>query len=924
MSRKQKFKARDKITNKMTRNGLAARNAATGEDTLISKREADFDLRRVKPEQEAFSQVGKSSVKKVRRRQIHQHSKTDSAPELKQGITQEMDMPSSPQSNDTQAEQLGFKQSTSFSSENSTTATPQSPSLSGGEHISTKPPSAKSKPPPVRRHTQSAGQAAAKADSPAVPEHADTQEPIEPAAGHAVKQPASQLNKGGHSKLNFTQEETAPETQGKPKQPKPESHAAPEAVDIAIRSEPAEDHPDTEKIHHNRKLGRAQKQADRTAAKLETAKSKLPQKRKIRSERVFDEKKGKAKRKLHFESEVKSQKEHLKGPLPLRPIKAAGNALMLKAHSKLYQVEHENVGVKAAHRTEMAVEGGIRSALHFRKTAPYRRVEKLERKAAKKSIHLAYQKALAENPKLQSNVLSRMWQKRKIKKDYAKAAREAQKAAKQVKRTGTVITNAGKALISIVTRHPMASATVVLVALLLFALMSLIGAFGGLSSGGLGGILTASYLAEDVDIDNAELAYTEWETDLQEQIANIESTRGGYDEYRYNVAEISHNPFELMAYLTVKDQNFSYPAIESDLRALFGEQYRLTFTPTSETRYADPTDADDDGDYEPYEWKILTVTLTAHSFSDVAASHLSGSQLAHYALLLQTKGSRQYVGNPFDINWLPYVTSYYGYRIHPISGVKDLHRGVDIGLSAGTEIKSGQDGTVTFAGNSGDYGNVVVIENGKGISTKYAHCERLLVTAGQTVKMGDVIATVGSTGNSTGAHLHLEVLKDGQYLNPIYFADTGSFKITPDYSNPGTAMGNGTYVALIAEAEKYLGFPYVWGGSNPSTSFDCSGYVSWVLTHSGVKNTGRQTAQGLYNLSTPVSPADARPGDLIFFTGTYSTPNPVTHVGIFVGGTPRRMIHCGDPIQYTSIETAYWQNHFYAFGRISGNEGGQR
>ena len=107
-------------------------------------------------------------------------------------------------------------------------------------------------------------------------------------------------------------------------------------------------------------------------------------------------------------------------------------------------------------------------------------------------------------------------------------------------------------------------------------------------------------------------------------------------------------------------------------------------------------------------------------------------------------------------------------------------------------------------------------------------------------------------------------------------------------------------------------YPYVWGGSNPNTSFDCSGFVSWVLTQSGVCNTGRLGAQGLYNISTPVSSANARPGDLIFFVGTYDTPG-VSHVGIYVGGG--KMLHCGDPIQYADINTSYWQSHFYAFGR---------
>lgn len=141
----------------------------------------------------------------------------------------------------------------------------------------------------------------------------------------------------------------------------------------------------------------------------------------------------------------------------------------------------------------------------------------------------------------------------------------------------------------------------------------------------------------------------------------------------------------------------------------------------------------------------------------------------------------------------------------------------------------------------------------------------------------------------------------GKYTNP-----------PATYDIPASALEAETFAALITEAEKYIGYPYVWGGSNPNTSFDCSGFVSWVLTESGVCNTGRLGAQGLYNISTPVSSANARPGDLIFFVGTYDTPG-VSHVGIYVGGG--KMLHCGDPIQYADINTSYWQSHFYAFGR---------
>ena len=131
---------------------------------------------------------------------------------------------------------------------------------------------------------------------------------------------------------------------------------------------------------------------------------------------------------------------------------------------------------------------------------------------------------------------------------------------------------------------------------------------------------------------------------------------------------------------------------------------------------------------------------------------------------------------------------------------------------------------------------------------------------------------------------------------------------------PGAAMGDGSYAALIAEAEKYLGFPYVFGGSTPQTSFDCSGFVCWVYTQSGVYNLPRTTAQGIFDQCAVISREEATPGDLIFYTGTYASGSPVSHIGIYVGGG--QMLHCGSPIQYTSIETNYWREHFYSFGRL--------
>ena len=684
----------------------------------------------------------------------------------------------------------------------------------------------------------------------------------------------------------------------------------------------------------DKKLTQARRRAERVEKKLEDAEARLPSRKKLRMETASDPETGKAKKRLKFEQEVKSQRAHVKGSLPMRPVKAAANTAVGYAHKKIYQAEEENIGVKAAHRTELVGEAGVRTLYHRHKTAPYRRVTKLQQKSARANAQFAYRQTLSDHPELKKNLLARMWQKQKLKRQYAKAAREAQKTGKRAKDAAVTTEKIAASVVNTVKRHPVICGILILLLLVVFLITSLFSSFSNIGTGGLGSIAASTYLAEDQDINYAELIYTEWETDLQMEIDRVETDLPGYDEYRYNIGAIEHDPYILMGYLTSAYQNFTYEQIEGVLRQLFNEQYSLTFTEETEIRYRTETHVDPDTGEEteeevPYEWHILNVKLTATPLANLVVQRMSAEQKEICEILLQTKGNRQYVKNVFGTNWLPYVTSYYGYRVHPISGEKNYHTGVDIGMVQGTEILAGHDGTVTLAGNAGGYGLCVAIEGeaykGHTLTTKYGHCSQILVSVGQEVKAGDVIAKVGSTGNSTGPHLHLEVLVDGQYLNPLYFADTGDTSSTGlpnigaggggsyfDYDIPPEALADEQFAAMIAEAEKYLGYPYVWGGASPSTSFDCSGFVSWVVNHTGW-NFGRLTADGLLGVCTPVSSADARPGDLIFFQGTYNTSG-ASHVGIYVGNG--MMIHCGDPISYANINTSYWQSHFYTFGRL--------
>ena len=526
-----------------------------------------------------------------------------------------------------------------------------------------------------------------------------------------------------------------------------------------------------------KKLMRAQEKAERLEGKLERAEGRLPSYRKLRMETASDPATGKTVKHLKFEKEVKPQSAHVKGALPLRPVKAGAAVAGGMVHRKIYQVEEENVGIKAAHRAEMAGEVGVRGAYRMHKTAPYRKVSKLQKKVTNAKAQAAYLKTIQDNPQLKKNLLSRFYQKQKLKRQYAKAAREAKRAGQAAKKTAVTTEKIAVRVVGFIKRHPVAFGIIALILLIFFMITSMFSSCANIGAGGLGGFAASTYLANDQDLNNAELFYTEWETDLQMQVKNAEQTYPDYDEYRYELDTVGHDPYALMAYLTAVYQNFTYGEVQSVLQEIFDEQYSLTFTESTETRTETQTDPDTGEETEvEVEYKILTVTLTAADFTGLIDRRMTDDQKELYGILLQTKGNRQYVKNVFDFDWLPYVSSYYGYRVHPISETKNYHTGIDIGVEEGTEILAGHDGKVTFAGESGCYGLCIVLEGMSGehyLTTKYGHCSELLVSVGQEVKAGDVIAKVGNTGNSTGPHLHLEVLVDNQYLNPIYFASTG-------------------------------------------------------------------------------------------------------------------------------------------------------
>lgn len=685
-------------------------------------------------------------------------------------------------------------------------------------------------------------------------------------------------------------------------------------------------------FHGSKKLDRLQNKAEKAGKKTEAARKKIPKKKEYSFERVFDEKTGKAKYVL---TAVEKEKQFK----PDSPVKVVAGRVGAEysnfTHGKVAEVEKENSAVEGAHKTEQTAEDVYHFVKRNHKSGLQRKKEKvakLEKKQFKKEVNFRYQKFLEENPDMQEKTLKKQMQKRlqkqRIKREYAKARRAGQ-AAKNTKeaaaKSASFVTKVAKKMQEIASRNVSLLVTIGIFALILIMIMTAISSCGAMFSDGMSTTLAGSYMSVPAEIDAADLAFSELEMELQKEINNIETDYLDYDEYRYNLDAIGHDPFVLISYLSAVHTEFTASEVQSEIESLFEEMYELTLNPTTETRTRTVTDPETGEETEEeYTVTILEVTLTATDLGVVVAGHMNEEQKEIYALYNETHGLTQQFYTPLNLYWYSYVSSYYGYRINPVTGQEQFHRGVDIAVPTGTTVLAAMDGTVTTATYDASYGNYVVIEDSNGYCTKYAHMDTLSVSAGQTVTHGTTIGTTGNTGSSTGSHLHIECLYNGEYYNPLFYFDVGEGTLYGESPGGGGSPGNvippdsyddATVQALMEEAARYLGYPYVWGGSSPSTSFDCSGFVCWVFTNSGAHNLSRTTAQGIYDQCTPVSAADAKAGDIIFFTGTYNSPGPVSHVGIYCGNGV--MIHCGDPIKYASINTPYWQSHFYSFGRLN-------
>lgn len=551
----------------------------------------------------------------------------------------------------------------------------------------------------------------------------------------------------------------------------------------------------------------------------DSSKKKAEHRRQIRHEADLAKMRSK---KLKSEQDVKAKKNAAasgkKGGKPKNPGNLAADVLSAKAHQSVRNADRDhNYGVEAAHFTEGSAEGAVRAGSRFqygRKLRQYKKLERLEKKADKDAVDSIFAERMKSDPQAGSNLFSRWRQKQAIKKEYAAA--KAGAAAAENTAAGTAKAAQGTASMTekafqFVQSHSHIIIGIAAVGLLVLVIAGSVSSCSVLINGGGNVVLGTSYTAEDEDLKGVETDYTKLEDKLRKQIDRIETDHPGYDEYRYNLAEIGHNPYELASLLTVEFENYTRSQVQARLQSIFEAQYELKLEEKVEIRtrketrvgyrYNPITGTGHTYTYQvtvQYEYKILNVTLLNRGVDYVARnSGLTDDQLQRYEVTLECRGNRD-----------------------------DLFAGIAFATPDG-------------AGSSGEY---------------------------------------------------------------------------QDYDIPGEALTDEKFRKMITEAEKYLGYPYVWGGSSPSTSFDCSGFVSWVINHCGNGwNVGRQTANGLMGKCDIIPKSEAKPGDLIFFQKTYNTSG-ASHVGIYVGNG--MMIHCGSPISYASIETSYWRQHYYCMGRI--------
>ncbi len=656
---------------------------------------------------------------------------------------------------------------------------------------------------------------------------------------------------------------------------------------------------------------KAAEKAEKAVEKADEAKARLPSGTKLRSKKASAEAEG---AKLRFGK--KEITEEIKRPTAVKQkiiMKGAVVSASAKTHKKVAEHEDDNVGVQAVNETEGAAEAAaqtVDTVRYSHKVRGYKQAVKLEAKADKANIEALYKKRMAENPQAATNPISRWRQKQAVKKEYAaiKAGQAsagtaaassvggggaAASAGKAVKETKDV----GKIAIGFFKKNSHILLVIGSLALVIFLVAGSLSSCSMMFGGTGNAVVGTSYTAEDEDIRGADEDYSDMEEALRERIREIEEDNPDYDEYDIDMSEIGHNPYVLAAFLTVLYEDYSRAEVQRTLREIFAAQYEFstshhteTVTETREVRVGE---------------SLGQVVTSGYCNCPICCGIWSGGPTASGVYPTAEHTIAVDASNPFVPMGTKVVMNGVEYTVED-TGNFDRY-GVQFDVYYDSHSEAQNHGHQTWEAFVADDNGDNVVEVTQTITKK------ILTVDVTNHSLETVIENWGLTGDQMERYRVLVQQKGNRdYLFP------DSMYVTPGggihYEIPGEALTDERFRKMITEAEKYLGYPYVWGGSSPSTSFDCSGFVCWVINHCGNGwNVGRTTAEGLRQMLPAIRPSEAKPGDIIFFQGTYDTVG-ASHVGIYVGNG--MMIHCGSPIQYASVNSDYFQRHFMCYCRL--------
>ncbi|MBP2028221.1 hypothetical protein J2Z35_002022 [Acetoanaerobium pronyense] len=522
-------------------------------------------------------------------------------------------------------------------------------------------------------------------------------------------------------------------------------------------------------------------------------------------------------------------------------------------------------------------------------------------------------------------------QKNMYKKQYFKAfkSNEMQKTSETIQinqnRFIAMIKSSKAAMVRVVTAlSSLLSLPFVISLLLAFIFVILI------SITSLGGAVIASiiYQSSDVEITKTNGYFSELEVDLAIDVLDTEINHPGYDEYEYSLDNIGHDPHMIASYLSVKFSDgfkLEDSKVKSEIEDLFKRMYTLERKSKTETRGSGE---------DTYTVTILRTTLKTKPLEDVIDSKfglLGIKEKISYKMLYESKGSFTFMKNPVVDDWKLDVIKKFGYSLDPDTGQKTFYPAMDI-QPMDSKVFALVDGIVHYG--SDGFGEYLEIRTFAGNRVRYSNVSNFLFEEGERVLAGEEISSISepSLDSNIVSFLRLQLIDQfDNFLDPYFylpsytdtlsdayifdFSQNNNYNSNPNFNFPEVEFENydDWVKALLEEAQKHLGKRYVFGSNGPNT-FDCSSFVTWTFTHSGVKNMPRTTAQGIYNSTQRISKEELRPGDIVFFTGTYNAGRPVTHVGIYVGN--KTMIHAGDPVQYANLNSNYWQKHYYGAGRV--------